>query len=288
MIFFISGALIAGSELAQLIVSILLTYVGIRKYRMKFLTLGVSLLALSSFLMASPHFLFGSGQYALSFTTPQRDMIFLGSDLEDRSEGSLGHVEDTQKDAKSSSFSTSDDGLQLLTSSVPFVYVTGVDSGLTSGSTPGDNITEEEGPTNANVANGTVVRAVSIPTDESSDITLGPLVSTSTPEEFVTFPYTYARGVKLLIFYTIREIVRTVQFSFGIICRYGDATIHRGLMHEAGGIHLEFNRYRLWNLRLWVKLSNLDPFCRTVRSWCWNYLIVLRRGTLHGRYYYAE
>ncbi|OXA52219.1 solute carrier organic anion transporter family member 74D isoform X2 [Folsomia candida] len=68
-----TGALLAGSELMQVMISIALSYFVIKSKRMKFITLGASLWALSCYVLASHQMFFGSGKYALSMTRLQNE-----------------------------------------------------------------------------------------------------------------------------------------------------------------------------------------------------------------------
>jgi len=143
-------------------------------------------MALSSFLIASPHFVFGSGQYALSFTADQDEIVYLGLDIED------DHSERSSISSTTEKLRTSKAVGLLMESSEP-----GIDEGLMKRQNV-TNISEEDEWTNLT----TVEEIVS----SSSTYSFNPRVTSEDPtteEEYVTFPYSYARGknaMKIILF----------------------------------------------------------------------------------------
>lgn len=61
-----TGVLLFVNELAQVLMTVLLTYFGFRRQRARVLVIGLALSSLSCFLMASPHYFLGSGDMAMS------------------------------------------------------------------------------------------------------------------------------------------------------------------------------------------------------------------------------
>lgn len=76
-----------GNEISQITFSLILSHYGGKGHRPRWIASGVLFSALACFVLASPHFIFGSGHDALSFT---KEYSYL-ADAQDDSLG-LGHI----------------------------------------------------------------------------------------------------------------------------------------------------------------------------------------------------
>ncbi|XP_031636084.1 solute carrier organic anion transporter family member 74D-like [Contarinia nasturtii] len=63
-----TGFIISGNEISQILLSLILTYFGGQKNTPKWMSWGIALSALSCFILASPHFIYGAGEEALQYT----------------------------------------------------------------------------------------------------------------------------------------------------------------------------------------------------------------------------
>lgn len=64
----VSGLILSGNEISQILLSVLLSYFGGQRNRPRFIAWGVVFCALSCFILALPHFIYGAGEDALSLT----------------------------------------------------------------------------------------------------------------------------------------------------------------------------------------------------------------------------
>lgn len=75
---FISGLILSGNEISQ-ILSLILTYYGGSGHRPRWIAIGVGLSALSCLVLALPHFLYGPGRDALALTKEYLDQTLLNA-----------------------------------------------------------------------------------------------------------------------------------------------------------------------------------------------------------------
>uniref|UniRef100_A0A1Q3FNY0 Solute carrier organic anion transporter family member n=1 Tax=Culex tarsalis TaxID=7177 RepID=A0A1Q3FNY0_CULTA len=63
-----TGIILSGNEISQILLSLILSYVGGHRNRPRWIAWGVVFCALSCFILASPHFIYGAGENALQLT----------------------------------------------------------------------------------------------------------------------------------------------------------------------------------------------------------------------------
>ncbi|XP_055304283.1 solute carrier organic anion transporter family member 74D-like [Sitodiplosis mosellana] len=63
-----TGIILSGNEISQILLSLILTYFGGQKNSPKWIAWGVVCSAISCFILASPHFIYGAGEEALQYT----------------------------------------------------------------------------------------------------------------------------------------------------------------------------------------------------------------------------
>ncbi|XP_058446034.1 solute carrier organic anion transporter family member 74D [Malaya genurostris] len=63
-----TGIILSGNEISQILLSLILSYVGGHRNRPRWIAWGVVFCALSCFILASPHFIYGAGEAALQLT----------------------------------------------------------------------------------------------------------------------------------------------------------------------------------------------------------------------------
>ncbi|XP_055304286.1 solute carrier organic anion transporter family member 74D-like [Sitodiplosis mosellana] len=63
-----TGIILSGNEISQILLSLILTYFGGQKNSPKWMSWGIICSALSCFILASPHFIYGAGEEALQYT----------------------------------------------------------------------------------------------------------------------------------------------------------------------------------------------------------------------------
>lgn len=73
MFFLILGIIISGNEISQIMLSLILSYYGGQRNRPRWISCGVIFCALSCFILALPHFIYGPGDDALQLTQEYRD-----------------------------------------------------------------------------------------------------------------------------------------------------------------------------------------------------------------------
>ncbi|XP_077302634.1 organic anion transporting polypeptide 33Ea [Arctopsyche grandis] len=71
-----TGIMLSGNEISQILFSLFLSYFGGQRNRPRWIAWGVLLSALSCFILASPHFIYGPGEDALALTKEYADMYF--------------------------------------------------------------------------------------------------------------------------------------------------------------------------------------------------------------------
>lgn len=64
----ISGIILSGNEISQILLSLILSYAGGQRNRPRWISWGVVCSALSCFVLAWPHFIYGAGEDALKLT----------------------------------------------------------------------------------------------------------------------------------------------------------------------------------------------------------------------------
>ena len=62
------GLILSGNEISQILLSVILAYFGGQRNRPRFISWGVIFCALSCFILALPHFIYGAGEDALRLT----------------------------------------------------------------------------------------------------------------------------------------------------------------------------------------------------------------------------
>lgn len=67
MCFFL-GIILSGNEISQILLSLILTYFGGQRNRPRWIAWGVVFSAMSCFILAWPHFLYGAGEEAYQLT----------------------------------------------------------------------------------------------------------------------------------------------------------------------------------------------------------------------------
>lgn len=65
---YVTGLVISGNEISQILFSVILSYAGGQRNRPRWLAWGVVFCAMSCFILASPHFIYGPGEDALHLT----------------------------------------------------------------------------------------------------------------------------------------------------------------------------------------------------------------------------
>lgn len=63
-----AGIVLSGNEISQILLSLILTYFGGQKNCPKWMSWGIVSSALSCFILAWPHFIYGAGEEALQYT----------------------------------------------------------------------------------------------------------------------------------------------------------------------------------------------------------------------------
>jgi organic anion transporter 5A len=63
-----TGIILSGNEISEILLSVVLAYVGGKSNRPRFISIGVVFCAFSCFILASPHFIYGAGEDALKLT----------------------------------------------------------------------------------------------------------------------------------------------------------------------------------------------------------------------------
>jgi hypothetical protein len=66
---------LSGNELAQILLSLALSYIGGQRNRPKWIAWGVLCCAVSCFILASPHFIYGAGDDILQLTKEYADKL---------------------------------------------------------------------------------------------------------------------------------------------------------------------------------------------------------------------
>lgn len=64
----IPGIILSGNEISQILLSLILAYYGGQRDRPRWIARGIFFSALSCFILASPHFMFGAGDDAFQLT----------------------------------------------------------------------------------------------------------------------------------------------------------------------------------------------------------------------------
>lgn len=64
----ISGIILSGNEISQIMLSLILSYTGGQRNRPRWIAWGVVFCAMSCFILAMPHWLYGPGEEALRLT----------------------------------------------------------------------------------------------------------------------------------------------------------------------------------------------------------------------------
>lgn len=72
-VFSISGLMLSGNEVSQILLSLILTYYGGQRNRPLWIAWGVACSSISCFIVALPHFIFGPGEDALALTEEYLD-----------------------------------------------------------------------------------------------------------------------------------------------------------------------------------------------------------------------
>lgn len=62
------GLILSGNEISQILLSVILSYLGGNSNRPRFIAIGVIFCALSCFILALPHAIYGAGEDALKLT----------------------------------------------------------------------------------------------------------------------------------------------------------------------------------------------------------------------------
>lgn len=68
MINLFAGLILSGNEISQILLSVILAYIGGNSNRPRFIAIGVFFCALSCFILALPHVIYGAGEDALRLT----------------------------------------------------------------------------------------------------------------------------------------------------------------------------------------------------------------------------
>ncbi|CAG9797785.1 unnamed protein product [Chironomus riparius] len=63
-----TGLILSGNEISQILLSVILAYIGGKSNRPRFISIGVVFCSISCFILAMPHFLYGAGDDALKLT----------------------------------------------------------------------------------------------------------------------------------------------------------------------------------------------------------------------------
>lgn len=70
-----TGIVLTGNEISQILLSLILSYVGGHRNRPRWIAWGVMCCALSCFILASPHFIYGAGEDALKLTKEYMESV---------------------------------------------------------------------------------------------------------------------------------------------------------------------------------------------------------------------
>lgn len=65
---FFPGIILSGNEISQILLSLILSYIGGQRNRPRWIAWGIVFCGLSCFILALPHFIYGAGQDALELT----------------------------------------------------------------------------------------------------------------------------------------------------------------------------------------------------------------------------
>lgn len=66
--FWLAGLILTGNEISQILLALFLTYFGGQRNRPRWIACGMILSAMSCFILAWPHFIYGAGNEALQYT----------------------------------------------------------------------------------------------------------------------------------------------------------------------------------------------------------------------------
>lgn len=66
--FRLKGLILTGNEISQISLALILTYIGGQRNRPRWIAWGMVLSAISCFMLAMPHFIYGAGNEALQYT----------------------------------------------------------------------------------------------------------------------------------------------------------------------------------------------------------------------------
>lgn len=68
------GIILSGNEISQILLSLILSYIGGQRNRPRWIAWGIVFCGLSCFILALPHFIYGAGQDALELTKEYYEM----------------------------------------------------------------------------------------------------------------------------------------------------------------------------------------------------------------------
>lgn len=71
----------SGNEVSQIMLVLILSYLGGKGNRPRWMAWGVAVSALSNFILALPHFMYGAGSAALALTAEHLDVAVLNSSI---------------------------------------------------------------------------------------------------------------------------------------------------------------------------------------------------------------
>lgn len=71
--------MMSGNEISQILLSLILTYYGGRGNRPRWIACGVAAAAISCFILALPHFIYGPGQDAIELTREKGNFKVINS-----------------------------------------------------------------------------------------------------------------------------------------------------------------------------------------------------------------
>lgn len=77
----IPGIILSGNEISQILLSLVLAYYGGQRDRPRWIAWGIFFSALSCFILASPHFMFGAGDDAFRLTDQYKALFQVRSML---------------------------------------------------------------------------------------------------------------------------------------------------------------------------------------------------------------
>lgn len=79
------GIILSGNEISQIMLSLILSYIGGQRNRPRWIAWGIVFCGLSCYILVLPHFIYGAGHEVLQFTKEYQDSLLNGTTGSDHS-----------------------------------------------------------------------------------------------------------------------------------------------------------------------------------------------------------